>query len=216
MLSIIIPSYNDGKNVINLINQIEKQGQFEIIVVESGNTNYFKNNKKNIKFLESAKGRSKQLKFAAENATGNTLVFFHADSDISQINLKSLDNYSGWACFKIKFDSNKLYYRFIEFTSNIRSKYLNIPFGDQGIVIDKNLYKKSGGYTEEMIYEDIDLAKNLNKIEKNKVLDQTIITQARRFEEHGTIYTHFIMSLIFYSYLLGFIKVAKSLYRRIA
>lgn len=220
MISIIIPSFNDGDNVINLISQLEKNASFdlnknEIIIVESGDSNYFEKidlSINNIRLLVGKKGRARQLKQGAEIAKGDTLIFLHADSSIEHINFESLDNYSSWACFKIKFRSNNFYYRFIEFTSNFRSRYLHIPFGDQGIVISKQLYKRSGGYTNDMVYEDIDFAKKLKRIEKNNIIEQVISTDARRFEKHGRIFTHLIMSLIFYSYLLGFIGIAKKMY----
>ena len=219
-LSIIIPSYNDGQNVIKLINQLnEKNIHCQITIVESANKDYFDklNDYKNIKTIFGEKGRAKQLNKGAFLSTGNIFLFLHADSDISNIDLDVLKNMdkNTWGCFKLSFDSSKLYFRIIEFTSNIRAKILNLVFGDQAMFITKNLFNDVGGFNENLPFEDLYISLKLKKMMKNKIIDQKIITSSRRFYEHGIIYTHFVMFFIVLTYLIGFTNFSLKLYKLI-
>ncbi len=214
--SIIIPSYNDGEKVIRLLNILLKKTNnlnYEIIIVESGTTIYQKDLSKKIIFLKSKKGRATQMNKAAKISKGKNLLFLHADSKVSQINFKSL-NIESWGYFKIKFNSNKTYFRIIEFTSQLRAKIFKIPFGDQGLLITKKLFNKVKGF-DQKIFEDINIALKLKKINPPKQINQNIVSSPRRFIEHGIFKTHITMGIILIAYLLHQQKLAKAIYKLI-
>jgi len=211
-LSIIIPSYNDEKNVKSLVKQIfkKKLSNSEIVIVESGKVGYRKEILKEVVFLKSGKGRALQMNTGARKAKGKLLVFLHADSDISGIDFSKfykLTKEDEFGCFRIKFKSKKKYFRFVEITSNLRKKIFGIPFGDQGLIISRKLFNRVGGFSEGG-FEDIDMALHLMNVANIKIINQYIKTSPRRFLEHGIVKTHLIMGLIFLSYSLGLKRVA--------
>jgi len=216
-LSIIIPSYNDKRDVIRLVRQItnQKVPSYEIIVIESGKTNYKNNLPKSVKFfLTTKKGRAEQMNLGTFKSKSPLLLFLHADSDISSINLKSISNIKEknyWGCFKIAFDSKNHYFRFVELTSNFRKMYLKLPFGDQGLILSKKLFNQVGGFPLGG-FEDVDISKKLRKFANPRMIKQPIITSPRRFIKHGIIKTHLIMALIMISYVIYLKKISKSLY----
>lgn len=203
-VSFIIPSYDDGKNVLNLVKQLHLTKEQEIIVVESGDSKYSKKLQRNVRFFKSGRGRAVQMNFAATKARGRVLCFLHADSTINKIDFSFLDNIKkeGWGFFRVAFNSPKKYFRFIEFTSNWRACYLKIPFGDQGLFIHRFLFKKIRGFPVKN-YEDINIAQILRKHSKPICSNQVISTSPRRFEDHGIIKSHFIIGLIFISYFIS-------------
>lgn len=215
-LSVIIPSYNDGKNVRKLVNQLVRMSvlNLEIIVVESGKSEYKKYLPKGVVFLKSDKGRALQMNIGAEKSRGEILIFLHADSDVSEINFSKIRETfreGRFGCFKIKFKNEKRYFRFIEFTSNFRKRFLGIPFGDQGLIVSKKLFDKVGGFSKGG-FEDIDMARGLMKFAKVEIINQTIKTSPRRFLKRGIVKTHLVMGLIFLSYFFGLKKLAYGFY----
>jgi len=218
-ISAIIPSYNDGKNIKILVNQIIKKkfSDVEIIVVESGKADYSGNLPRGVVFIKSGRGRALQMNTGARRAKGSILIFLHADSNISNINFLDLQDTlseNEFGCFRVKFKSKKKYFRFIELTSNLRKKIFGIPFGDQGLVISKKLFREVGGFSKGD-FEDIDMALQLTKVANVKIINQYIKTSPRRFLEHGILKTHIVMGLIFLSYFVGLKKLAFWFYEKI-
>lgn len=85
-ISIIIPMLNEvdciEKLLHHILNNSSNKNMEEIIVVDGGSTDNSKeivSTFKNIKVLESPRGRAKQLNFATKKAKGNILFFLHAD-----------------------------------------------------------------------------------------------------------------------------------------
>jgi glycosyltransferase involved in cell wall biosynthesis len=204
LISIIIPSYNDGKNVQQLVKRIPKE---DIVVVESGETAYFTSLPKHVRAYKGEKGRAKQMNLGANHAKGDKLLFLHADSKLSKLPVLG----GTWGYFPVRFDHPGKYYRFIEYWSNLRASVLG-PYGDQGIFVDKNYFNKVGQYDERALFEDITLGRSLKKLHPPTVQEANILTSARRFEQHGPVKTHAIMGGIHVAYLLGMLTVAKWLY----
>jgi len=202
LISIIIPSYNDGDSVLSLVKQLPKE---DLIVVESGNTEYFTRLPKHVRAYKGSKGRARQMNLGAKKAKGDMLLFLHADSQISTI-----PELRGWGCFKVRFNSKRGYYRFIEFWSNQRARWL--PYGDQGIFVGRKLFNTVGGYDEKASFEDLALVSKLKKHGPPTIQQTSILTSPRRFEEHGPVKTHAIMGGIHVAYILGMLTVAKWLY----
>ena len=218
-ISIIIPSYEDKGHVQKLTKQIKSQignsSDWEILVIEGSGEKYSAKLPKNVAFFNSPKyGRAEQMNFGFENAKGKFILFIHADSNISKMNLHKLldikEKYF-WGCFHIDFDSPKRYFRFLSWNSNRRAKANGISFGDQGLFVSRELFENVGLFPVGG-FEDIDIAIALDKVKKLHMFNEFIISSPRRFLEHGVMRTHFIMGFIFLSYLNGGNNFANYLY----
>lgn len=123
MISIIIPTYNE-ENIIeeSLIKLKEQEGDYEIIVADSGNDKTKEIASKYVKVITTKKGRANQLNAGVEEAKGDILLFIHADAvlpinAIKEIEKIRKEEYVGGG-FYIKFKSKKKIFRLIEFRSN--------------------------------------------------------------------------------------------------
>jgi rSAM/selenodomain-associated transferase 2 len=197
-LSIVIPTLNEALHLPLLLSDLNVwTNDFELIIVDGGSidltisiaqiqgVDVIKSHKKN---------RGYQLKTGASNARGDWLLFLHADSrlrigwvrSLSQIiqNKKS-KNFAWYFDFKIKKDN--LEYRFLEIAVALRSLFLQQPYGDQGLLIHKDLYYKIGGYSSLKIMEDIDLITRIKKRTKLKRIKESIYTDDRKWTNSNII-----------------------------
>lgn len=210
IISIIIPVLNEEKTIENTIkNLMNIRGNKEIIIVDGGSNDKTVQIAKCLtKVVCSPKGRANQMNAGARIAEGNILWFVHSDSIVDENSLinirKAIEEGYKAGGFKLYFyDDKSSFMKYISFTSNLRAKYLNIYFGDQGIFVEKNLFNNLDGFKRIYLMEDWELSKRISKEEKMKLLDCSIGTSARRFNNGGKLKTHLLMHKIKILYLLG-------------
>lgn len=199
-VSIIVPIYNEAKQMIDrLISNISLQkGEFELIFVDASKIP-FKSNK--YKVISSQKGRGIQLNLGAKEAKFENLLFLHADSTFKNNNaildvFKALKTHK-IGCFKLEFKPNSIPLSLIAIGSNLRIRFRNIAFGDQGIFIKKELFNKLGGFSNIPIMEDYEFSMRVkNAQEKYYVLNNKIITSSRKFNKEGIIKTLIKMQIL--------------------
>lgn len=211
MISIVIPTLNEEKVILNLMNQLKNETfEHEIIIADAGSTDNTLNLVKPYgKILNcSRKGRGHQLNEGAKVAKGSIIWFLHADSKINKGVLNSINNtissgYNGGCLSLYFYDSDKLFMKFVSTSSNLRAKYLKLIFGDQSFFIEKKLYNSSNGFKEIPIMEDWDFSKRIHKLGKIKVLKDKIGTSSRRFKSGGALRTLLKMHRIKLMYIMG-------------
>lgn len=212
-ISIIIPVYNEVEVIhhflIYIENAISKNFDYEIIVVDGGSTDGSQNIIKThleVRFIQTTKGRAKQLNTGAKAASGSILYFLHCDSfppkqfDLDIINQIKSGNKVG--CFRMKFD----YSHPVLFVSQwfTRINHISCRGGDQSLFITKELFNTIGGYNESYtIYEDNEIIKRLYQKEKFVVIPKYLITSARRYKINGTWQLQYHFSVIHLKRLLG-------------
>ena len=197
-LSIVIPTLNEALHLPLLLSDLNVwPNDFELIIVDGGSIDLTISiaQIQGVDVIKSPKkNRGYQLKTGASNARGDWLLFLHADSrlrigwvrSLSQIiqNKKS-KNFAWYFDFKIKKDN--LEYRFLEIAVALRSLVLQHPYGDQGLLIHKDLYYKIGGYSSLKIMEDIDLITRITKNTKLKRIRESIYTDDRKWTNSNII-----------------------------
>ena len=192
-VSVIIPIGHKDQN-FSLIDQIkEKFESFEIIVVASYQNNEAKKLEDKVDQILSVHNstRSKALNVGAENAKNDMLWFLHLDSNISLIDYLDFEKVDDQKIntFLLKFDDEKLKYNSVG--ANLRTKYLNLPFGDQSFIINKKLFNFIGEFTESVDkgedHEFIWKAKTIGV--KVNIISNYILSSAIKYKEHPIFQT---------------------------
>lgn len=145
--------------------------------------------------LHSPPGRGRQLRLGAASATAPWLLFLHADSrpdpgwaavlrDFCAANPPGPGGRARAAAFRLRFDDAGLAARIVAAGANWRSRYLALPYGDQGLLIPRALYDAVGGYRDMALMEDVDIARRLGR-RRIRLLDHAITTSAERYRRAG-------------------------------
>lgn len=213
MISIIIPVLNEQKIINGAIKRLKKIiGNAAEILVVDGDENestigqITDNSTINI---HSSKGRARQMNTGADRATGDILLFLHADTTLPPDAIEMIHdvcinkNYSAGA-FRLGFDIDHPGIRFIAFIANIRTALTKIPFGDQAIFITRQCFKAIGGFREIPLMEDVDIMKRIKQSGNSVfIIPEKVCTSARKWEEDGILYANFRNWALQFLYIIG-------------
>jgi len=196
-LSIIIPTLNEAKNLPLLLSDLgEIRDISEILIVDSNSIDATKDIASiyNVKCLNSEfKNRGLQLNKGAIEAKGQWFLFIHADSRLNKNWSKEINNIISKEnefiyFFRFKINSTKFIYRLLELSVNLRTLFLRTPYGDQGLLIKKEIFYKYEGYKNIPIMEDIDFINRLKIKETLHSLKTPIFTSNRKWQKRNILY----------------------------
>jgi rSAM/selenodomain-associated transferase 2 len=214
-ISVIIPVLNEVKNIRVAIDSIFPSENTEVIVVDGGSSDGTIEVVKDlgIMLLYSTAGRAQQMNLGAENATGDILVFLHADTrlplgydDLIRTTLGDVcrsDKLPIAGAFALEIDDRSRHFRWVEWGVKYRSRFLKMPYGDQAIFLSAKVFDEIGGFPDLPIMEDFELMRRLQKLGPVAIIEQPVITSARRWLQQGIFKTTLINQLMILGYLMG-------------
>jgi len=190
-ISIIVPTINEANNLPLLLSDLSSiHKEREIIIVDCGSedkTIDIANIYGAKVFISKERNRGLQLDIGAKNSKGEWLIFLHADTRLTHdwfTKIKSVfkgdKNFIYY--FKFKINNKKIIYRVLEILVNFRSKYFKQPYGDQGLIIHREIYFKNNGFRKIPIMEDVDFLRRLNNKKNLKQFNLPIFTSSRKWE----------------------------------
>ena len=209
-ISIIIPAINEANTIAKTIESIGPGDKKEIILVDGGSIDNTVSIAKSLgaRVITSSPPRARQMNRGAEHATGDVLIFLHADTrlpekfeDVIFNSFKHPKMVAG--AFELRMDSPAPGLRLIERLANLRSRYLKMPYGDQAIFLSSKLFQDLGGFLDIPIMEDFELIRRLQKKGTIIILPLPVFTSARRWQNFGILKTTLINQLVIAAYVLG-------------
>jgi len=211
-ISIIIPCYNESKNIIKTLMPLQtmRDHGHEVILCDGGSSD--DTTELSLPYVDvlisSDRGRAQQMNTGALHANGDVFWFLHADTIAPEnadqfINQVIKYNHCIWGRFNVRLSGKKTIFRTIELLMNLRSCLTGIATGDQGIFVLRSYFKELNGYKSIPLMEDIELSTRLKKIRKPACIKQKIVTSSRRWEKHGILKTVFLMWKLRLAYYLG-------------
>jgi rSAM/selenodomain-associated transferase 2 len=196
-ISIIIPTINEADNLPLLLSDLSitnKEG--EILIVDCGSEDKTLDvaNIYGAKVYKSKeRNRGLQLSIGAKNSKGEWLIFLHADTRLTndwfmKIKLFLEEDKNSIFYFKFKINDKKFIYRLLEILVNFRSKYFKQPYGDQGLIIHREIYLKNNGFRKIPLMEDVDFFRRLKNKKDLKQLNLPIFTSSRKWERSNVFF----------------------------
>lgn len=224
MISIIIPALNEEESIGSCLEAFRQNNDIcEIIIADGGSSDRtieIAESFQGVKMVKTAKGRGLQMNAGAFSARGDILLFLHADtipeegwSQAIEGVLEDSAVVGGAFTFAINNPGKK--YRMIEQWVKLRCGLFKLPYGDQGIFVKRDIFKRIGGYKNIPLMEDVDLIERMKEQGRIAMLGTRVLTSERRWLRKGLLYTAFVNQLIMLLYRIGVSpqKLAKIYYR---
>ena len=181
-----------------------------MIVVDGGSTDETVDlaRRQGAKVLQTQAGKANQMNCGAAAASGKVLVFLHADTrlpgDFNRLILAALNQTGVVAgAFRLAIDSQAAGIRFIESVADMRSRYLQLPYGDQALFMKKSVFDAIGRFADVPIMEDFILVRRLRRKGKIAILPAAVITSPRRWLHFGILKTWMVNQMIVIAFYLG-------------
>lgn len=205
-ISIVIPVLNEAHQLPNILSI--QATDIEVIVVDGGSQDKTVEIAQSFgaKVLHSDPGRATQMNTGAAIATGEILLFLHADTRLpkgfDRMIRKTLPSAIAGA-FQLKIDATLRGIRLIEWGINGRSRYLQLPYGDQAIFLRTKTFHEIGGFPSLPIMEDFEFVRTLRQLGKIAIVSSPVITSGRRWQKFGVLRTTIVNQIVIFAYLLG-------------
>jgi rSAM/selenodomain-associated transferase 2 len=209
-LSVIIPTLNEASELPETLKRARAIPEVrEIIVVDAGSTDDTQAiaREYDCTVIESEPSRGKQLRLGAQRASGDVILFLHADTwlpenagaVIAETLARPLAVAGGF--YKRFRDSGALP------GSRLRCWLLwaltNRLFGDQAIFVKRDVLEQCGGVPDVPLMEEFELCKRLAPHGRIALASATVLTSARKFREEGMLRTYWRMARCTFRYWLG-------------
>jgi rSAM/selenodomain-associated transferase 2 len=211
-LSIIIPVLNEGDNIaaaLDALAHLRALGT-EVIVVDGGSRDATVERAKlrADRVVLAPRGRALQMNAGAERASGDVLLFLHADTrlpaEASRLVLNGLDQSRRvWGRFDVKIDGRSRLLPVVAWLMRLRSRLTGIATGDQAIFLRREAFQVVGGFPTIALMEDIAICKRLKRLGRPLCLRACVTTSGRRWEKHGVLSTILLMWRLRFAYFLG-------------
>ena len=208
-ISVILPALNEAEGIGRALAAAEAPG-IERIVVDGGSRDNTVEiaRSSGATVLTSSPGRARQLNAGARAAAGEYLLFVHADTCLPSQFAEEVQRtltLPGVAAgtFHLRIDGAGWGFRLIERAANLRSAYLELPYGDQGIFLRAELFRKIGGYPELPFMEDFEMARRLRRAGRIATAPAAVLTSARRWKRLGVLRATLLNQLFLLAYLAG-------------
>ena len=105
--------------------------------------------------------------------------------------------------FNLTINSDRSGLRWVEWGVKVRSKFFNLPYGDQALFLKASTFHELGGFPELPIMEDFVFVRSLLKHGKITIVPAAVTTSARRWEQQGILKTTIINQIMILGYYLS-------------
>ena len=209
-ISVIIPALDEARVIGRALASAADEPEVELIVVDGGSRDATAEIARSYgaAVVTSLPGRARQMNAGARIATGETLLFLHADTRLPPQfarEVRRILNLPGVVAgaFELKIDGADWALRLVERAANLRSRLLQLPYGDQGFFLRATLFRNLGGYPEILFMEDLELGRRLRRRGQIVTAPLSALTSARRWETLGVLRATLLNQFFLLAYLLG-------------
>ena len=195
-ISVVIPTLNAAATLPDTLAALCSSAMLgEVIVADGGSSDETAARAvaAGARVVVGPRGRGGQLAAGAAAASGNWLLFLHADCRLEPGWERAVDAFlrapaaearAGY--FDLALDDPVPVARRLERLVTWRSRFLALPYGDQGLLIARRLYDAVGGFAPLPLMEDVDLVRRLGRRRLVRI-GARCVASARRYRRDGFV-----------------------------
>jgi len=212
-ISIVVITLNEAPVVEACLRHVgellEADGPGELLVSDGGSTDGTRELAElSVRTIVAPRGRAAGLNAGASLATGEVLLFLHADTRLPSGALSAVrqalnEQSTVGGRFQVALDNPALAYRIVGASINLRDRLLGGFTGDQAVFVRRSVFLEMGGYADLPLMEDLDFARRLTRRGHVARLPLSVATSARRWERLGLVRTVLRMWTLRSLYYLG-------------
>jgi rSAM/selenodomain-associated transferase 2 len=206
-ISIIIPVYNEESTIGGLLESLLDCGADELLVADGGSADgTVEIASRRARIVHTGTGRAIQMNTAARSASGDVLLFLHADARLGAASLGVVreamaDPAIVGGNFDIRYEGKD--WAAAAFTRiNRWRRSCGVFYGDSGIFCRKFIFDSLGGFACWPILEDYEFARRLRRAGKLAYLNEPIWVSDRRWRKTGllpTLTSWFLIQALYYA-----------------
>jgi rSAM/selenodomain-associated transferase 2 len=207
--TVIIPTLNEALVIEKTLARLSQTADLEIIVVDGGSRDGTAElARRHAKVVTTSPGRARQMNEGARQAAGKILLFLHADALLTDGAVGEMEAVMGdprvvGGAFHLEIGSPKASLRWIAKAANLRTRFMGIPYGDQGLFVRSQVFKELGGYPVIPLMEDFEFSRRLKRRGSVVILSSRIRVSSRRWDQEGVFYVTLRNQLFVLMYFLG-------------
>jgi rSAM/selenodomain-associated transferase 2 len=209
--SIIVPALDEAAAIAGTLDALAsaRTAGHQVIVVDGGSrdaTIALSRVRADV-VVAADRGRARQLNAGAAIATGDVLLFLHADTrlpiDALELVGRALAKGYPWGRFDVRIEGRSRLLPMVGFMMNLRSRFTGIATGDQAMFVQRDLFFSLGGFVDQPLMEDVELSTRLRAVARPACLRERVLTSGRRWDTRGAWRTILLMWRLRWHYWRG-------------
>jgi rSAM/selenodomain-associated transferase 2 len=209
-LSVIIPTLDEEATLCACVASVRAiLPDCEIVVADGGsrdNTLKTAGSLKGVRSLLAPRGRGRQMNAGAEAATGDVLLFLHADTRLpgeagSLLQAALVDPGVVGGSFLLGFDSPHPLLRLSSLASRLNRSWST--YGDQGLFFRRQTFESLGGFAPVPLFEDVEFQSRVRRLGRCVKIQKPVTSSARRFLRVGIARQQLINASLVVAYQMG-------------
>lgn len=209
VLSIVVPTFNEERTIEHTLEAIVGLPDVEVIIADGGSTDATAEiaRRMGVCVVPVRPGRGRQMNAGAALASGEVLLFLHSDTTLPGGFRKhvwsTLDRGAVAGAFPLCIDEENSGLRWIEWGANLRSRYRQMPYGDQGLFIRAKDFLNVGGFQNWPLMEDYEFCRRVRRVGRIGLASAAATTSGRRWQKLGVLQTTLINQLCIALFRMG-------------
>ncbi len=199
-LAVIIPTLDEELRIGERLCELrDTPGVDEVIVVDGGSSDLTAQAAESfpgVRVLQAQQGRAFQMNAGAGATDADILLFLHADVALPKDARRWIDdaladstNVGGAFRTWTVADRGPRWWAPVLYLADLRSRYSGLPYGDQAQFVRAEVFRQVGGFPEQPLMEDVELARRLRRVGRLRTVPARVTVSGRRFQARPVFYT---------------------------
>lgn len=194
-VSVVIPVLNGADEIEGAVLSAFAAGAAEVIVADGGSIDGTPAiaRQAGATVVDSESVRGRQMNAGAALATGDAILFLHADTRLPTNAAAAVEDAIERGCrhggFALRFRERRAGLRLAERLINLRTRITRCPWGDQAQWFETELFRRAGGYRPDPLMEDYEIAVRMKRLDRAAILEPPVVTSGARFLARGLLRT---------------------------